>query len=165
MKKLLFILIAGLIVRILWISICPYKPAFDYSEGVRDKKPLIEEDGINIYAKQLTQGKVFEDESGKPQCRRPIGYPIFLGFLYKIFGASHLVLWISNLVFYIFSTLLVYALGERLFNTQTGILAAGIFSFYPNSVYSVAMALDEHLAIFLLLAILLFLTKGAKECC
>ena len=106
---------------------------------------MSEFDIINAHANDLTQGIWFEDGEGNPIGRRPMGYPMFLGLLYSVFGAHNAVAWTSSLILYIATTLLIFGLGKELFSAPIGLIAALFFSIYPDAVLSIKMVTDEHL--------------------
>lgn len=142
---LLVICLAGAVLRIGWISISHYQPAFRWGDAQTIGKNLIEPDNINIHAADLREGVWMRDAEGKPTTRRPIGYPDLLGAFYVLFGANLTVFYGLNFFLFFCTVILIYLLASDLFDRETGIFAALLFSLYPISVYSQSLALDEHL--------------------
>ncbi len=84
--------------------------------------------------------------------------------LYPLFGNSILSLEGMNLIFYLLIILLTYKIGEKCFDTRTGVLAAIIVGLWPSLLLHSSQPLRDTLFIALMLAytILLyaFLDKG-----
>ncbi len=153
-KTLMAIVLIGLALRILWLNFSTYTPKSDWGNP-----PLGENDLLHISAIDINRGVWFVNEDGSPSGRRPIGYPIFLAGLYKLFGIKHQVIWISNLFLFLASIYLIYRLAEFAFSKQTAVLSAFLFAIFPNSIYSVRLPADEHLFLPLWYAGLLLLLK------
>jgi 4-amino-4-deoxy-L-arabinose transferase-like glycosyltransferase len=97
--------------------------------------------------------------------RSPL-YPIFLAVTYKVFGGSNLAVQVVQAILGAITCWLVYAIGQRLFNTSTGILSALIMSVYPPLVYVSGLLMSEQLFIFLLiLSIFLLIRNGRNPSC
>ena len=124
---------------------------------------MLESDITNIQALELTQGVWFYDDQGAPSARRPIGYPLLLGLVYKIFGPFAWAAYGLNLALFSGGLWLVYLLGKIIFDETAGGLGAFFYSVYPVSVYSIKLITDEHLFVplwFLGLYLLLREMKG-----
>ena len=134
------ILILGAGLRLAWLLFSSHTPQFAWNPD-----HMQENDLINIHAIDLTKGVWFVDSDGNPSARRPIGYPMFLGFLYKLFGVHLWVANISNLALFMISAFLIYKIARLLFSERVALLATFLFSIYPTSVYSIALITDEHL--------------------
>ncbi|OGW83095.1 MAG: hypothetical protein A3C47_04730 [Omnitrophica bacterium RIFCSPHIGHO2_02_FULL_51_18] len=149
MRKQLFWVLAvfclGTILRLGWIGICRYEPAFQWSDATEKSKNLIEQDGINIYAASITKGSWFRGAEGEPLARRPVGYPTLLGAVYSVFGTHLTAFHVLNFLLYLATLPILYALAREMFDDLTGLLVVFIFSIYPVSVYGMSLALDEHL--------------------
>ncbi len=137
---LITVIVLGVALRVAWLLFSSHTPQFSWNP-----KHMLENDLINIHAIDLTKGIWFVDELGAPSARRPIGYPMFLGLLYKVFGIHLWVARISNLALFAASVLLIYQIAKLLFSERVGLLAAFLFSIYPTSIYSIALITDEHL--------------------
>ena len=82
-------------------------------------------------ALNIANGNIFGDTT---YFRAPF-YVYCLGLLYAVFGAS---LWIGRLfglVIGIFSILLTYLIGKKVFDHKTGVLAAFIHTVYPITIF------------------------------
>ncbi len=141
----LFILLGGSL-RAGWVTASHYRPAFAWSDAQAPRSQnLIEPDGINIFAAEITEGRWSHGPDGKPNARRPAGYPAFLGGAYALFGKSLAVLYALDMLLFGAAVVLVYLLAAAMFDRVTGLLAALLLAVYPVSVYSFCLALDEHL--------------------
>lgn len=137
---LVSILALGLSLRIGWIQFCSYKPATEWRVG-----HMLESDHINVHALDIPKNIWFINSAGLPSGRRPVGYPVFLGLVYKISGSRLWAAYAANLFLYVAATLLVYAMAKLIFSERTALLSAFLFSIYPISIYSVTLMTDEHL--------------------
>lgn len=138
------LLLAGVFLRLGWLEFSSHQP-----KTTLHSNHVSEADLINVHAIQLTQGIWFQDALGKPSGRRPIGYPLFLGALYKLFGIHLSVVRVAHLIFFLATGILVYLMSRLLFSESAGLLAAGMFVFYPISIYSFNLITDEHLFLFI----------------
>ncbi len=132
--------VLGLALRVLWIGFSSYTPQTAWNE-----KHMLESDLTNVHAIQLTQGIWFHDEQSNPMARRPIGYPMLLGLLYKLFGPYPPVVYALNLTLFALSAWALFAIGKTVFSEQIAALAALLYAVYPVSVYSIKLVTDEHL--------------------
>ncbi len=140
--RLLLILIftLGVVLRIGWLCYSSHEPRMTW-----DERGMAETDLVNIYAIEMTQGTWFEDSEGKPTGRRPIGYPLFLGLLYKIFGVNIWVAWAGNVVLFAVSLFFLHRLTRVVFSEQPALIASFLFAVYPISIFSVKLLTDENL--------------------
>ncbi len=137
---LILILLLGLFARIFWLNFSSHE-----TKSAWGSPNLAENDLINIYAIDITNGKWFLDQDGTPSGRRPIGYPLFLALFYKIFGPN---LWVAdtvNLLLFLVSAYLVFLMTKAIFSEPVALLATLIYCIYPISIYSIALLTDEHL--------------------
>lgn len=130
----------GLGFRILWLFYSSHEPKMAPTGG-----NLLEMDLINLHAIDLKQGRWFLNPDGTPSGRRPLGYPVFLGALYQIFGTHIEVAWISSIVLYVATAILIFLLARAIFREKLALLSTFLFSIYPTSIYSIKMITDEQL--------------------
>ncbi|MDD4013511.1 MAG: glycosyltransferase family 39 protein [Candidatus Omnitrophica bacterium] len=145
-KALILVVLLGLVLRVFWLGFSSHIPKTEW------KMPFIEEDRINMHAIELTKGIWFLEPPGvspdgdrPPSGHRPIGYPMVLGTVYKIFGTNTVNAWVLQLILYAAATCLIFGIARMLFSSRVGIMAALFFSIYPISIYSVKLTCDEHL--------------------
>ena len=155
---LLLIILFGLSLRIFWLRFSSH-----YADMSWQGANIQEDDWINIHAVELTKGIWFCDEHAVPQARRPIGYPMFLGLLYKLFGININVVWIAQLCLYVASAYLIFVISKELFSERVGLMAVFFFSIYPISIYQVKLVTDEHLFLPLWYGGLFLLAKEMKN--
>lgn len=135
---LIILLLLGLVVRIAWLGFSSHEPKFVWTQKA------YENDIINIHAVNITKGIWFEDQDGNPSISRPIGYPMFLGLIYKLFGANIIVTNVTNLLLYLAGAYILFLLTRQLFQERAALVALFLYSVYPISVYSIALVTDEH---------------------
>ncbi|MEK7211495.1 MAG: glycosyltransferase family 39 protein [Patescibacteria group bacterium] len=139
-KRLCFIILLGLILRMAWLGFSSYTPQTAWTHG-----HMLESDITNIHALEMTKGIWFHGMNGEPIARRPIGYPLALGLIYKIFGPHVWAAYLFNVSLYVLTAIFIFLIGRTLFNSRLGLLAVFLFAVYPISIYSVKMMTDEHL--------------------
>jgi len=146
-RTLLIIICAlGLLLRAGWLAYSGHEPKSAWVQGAGGLNGgIIENDIINIHAAEITEGKWFLDENGHPSARRPIGYPVALGLLYKAFGIHASVAWAFHLILYILTLAIIYKMGWLMFDERIGLISAFLFSINPISIYSIKLITDEHL--------------------
>ena len=90
----------------------------------------------------------------------PVGYPAFLGLLYKVTGVSLLAAKLANLTLAIISFWLVYLVVRRTFHNELAARGAVfLLAIYPNNAAYVSLLLTETLYTLLLLAAILCLVS------
>lgn len=89
-------------------------------------------------------------------------YIFFLTGLYRLFGGPAAVRLIQA-VLGAFGCLVMYAIGRRVFNHATGLVAAAILSVYPLVVYLTGLHLTENLFLFVLLIAILQAVRVADH--
>ena len=139
-KKLILVVGLGLALRICWLGYSSHEPKM-----ARGSENLLEMDLIDLSAIDLTHGHWFLNADGTPSGRRPIGYPLFLGGLYKLFGTHLWVPWISNLFLYAVTAGLIFLMTRSIFTERETLLATLAFAVYPTAIYGIKMVMDEHL--------------------
>ncbi|MBI4432096.1 MAG: glycosyltransferase family 39 protein [Candidatus Omnitrophica bacterium] len=137
---LILFLLLGLGLRLGWAAFSSYAPRTEWNQF-----HMIESDNTNMHAIELTKGIWFHDGMGEAVARRPIGYPMFLGLLYKIFGVHFEVIVLSSLFLFAVTFFLVYGITKRVFDQKAALIAGLLYAIHPIAVYSVNMATDEHL--------------------
>jgi len=117
----------------------------------------------------LAQGKGFQvlnpyfsDAMPFYSWRAP-GFPIFLAIIYRLFGHSFFAAKIALALLSALTAVLLYALGKEIFNKKTGILAAGIYTIYPASIFWTGYLAPETLASLLIILLTLFAVKSIKS--
>jgi 4-amino-4-deoxy-L-arabinose transferase-like glycosyltransferase len=91
---------------------------------------------------------------GAPTAITPPLYIFFLAGLYRLFGHPAMVR-LAQVALGAAGCVLLYAIGRRMFNPTTGLVAAALLSVSPVAVYLAGLHLTENLFLPLLLLILL----------
>ena len=82
---------------------------------------------------------------GSPTAYRPPGYPYFLSLFFRLFGDSLTPVRLAQAAFDMVSCLLVFSIGRKLFDDRVGLIAAGIFAFFPMQILYVSIMMTETL--------------------
>jgi len=132
------ILTTSFLVRIAWIGLVPASPVSDFA--------WYHQRGLEIAA-----GKGYQ-VNGTPTAYWPIGYPAFLGLIFRVFGPSLTAAKLANVFLYMGVLLLSYRLASYLFRSDVvGRLTVLFLSFYPNHIAYSSLLSCETLFLFLLL--------------
>ena len=62
---------------------------------------------------------------------RPPGYPVMLGLIMKVFGPHAWIPAVSNIVFYVITSLIVISLARRIAGELPAVIAAALLAFWP----------------------------------
>ena len=121
-------------------------------------------DGIfyHAYGDHIARGWGYVDLDGSPVVRWMPGWPLLLGGLYRLFGTSTLVAMLANAVFDAATAVLVGVLGARLFRRRIGLVAGGLYAFWPGVVFLCATHMSESLFNLLLVGTLLLTTIACE---
>lgn len=111
----------------------------------------------------LTKGS-YVDTEGFPTARRAPLYPLFLAGVYSIFGHSYFWARVIQTILYSFLCIIVFLIGEKLFNKKVALLSSLICVFYPNFIFfsyygGPGFLLSENLFIFLFSLSVLYFVK------
>jgi hypothetical protein len=90
------------------------------------------------------------------------GYVIFLAFLYKLFGHYYAVVWIVQALLHALTALFLFFICLLIFKDSAdkiGLLAMGIYGFWPDLIESTAMLLTEPVFLFFAVLTIYFLIK------
>lgn len=96
--------------------------------------------------------------NGRPSAFHPPLYGFFLAGIYSIFGLNNfLAVRLFQVLLSTFTVYVVYRIGRRVFNEETGIIAAFISAMYPFSLHFTGEIVTETLFVFLWTLSLLYL--------
>ncbi len=127
-------------IRLLLICFVPATDPFSDAAWYLDRATTLAEQGTY-------------SERGIPTAFWPVGYPAFLGLLFKVTGVSLLAAKLANLVLSAISFWLLYFLVRRTFHNELAARGAVLLlAIYPNNAAYVSLLLTETLYTFLLLA-------------
>ena len=125
----------------------------------------VEKDSVRYdnIAWNLVQGKGFSLEPGTPAFLIGPAYPTFLAFIYSIFGHSYSAVLIVQALLSTLTCFMIYLLGKKIVNQKVGLLAALVTGIYPANIITVSMIMTETLFTFLLVVMILLLTKAVEN--
>lgn len=84
-----------------------------------------------------------------------VGFITYIyGVLFAVFGYHPLVLNLINIIFHLFSGILIFKIGREIFDDSTGYIASIIFLFNPILLYYTTIKVAESLYIFFLCLII-----------
>ena len=150
-----FIFIAALAVRILYIFQILQFPLTEYIV----KSNVFDQYTYNTSAIKIISGSWIGSEVfGK----EPL-YPYFLAVIYKIFGYSHISVYIIQALLSSLGALCLCKIAANIFNRITGYIAGFIFAFYSLSIYYDVLILRESLITSLTVFLLYFILKAENE--
>lgn len=128
-----------------------------------DTQPVTDFSWYFDRGQELSTGQGYA-EDGKPTAYWPVGWPAFLGLLFKFFGASVWVGKIANTLLSLVTIPLTYSLGQRLFKSRTTALIGAFFmAVNPAFVAYSGILASEPLFTVLTLAGMLLLVKGEDK--
>jgi 4-amino-4-deoxy-L-arabinose transferase-like glycosyltransferase len=151
---LVAILLCGLVVRLVFL--------FGTAET---QLKIVDEQHYHQLATNLVQGNGFAWGPGQLTSMRPPLYPAVIALIWTVTGTDNLiVVRIVQVALSLFTVVLVYLLGFRLYNREVATVAAGLFCLYPSLVGFNFLILTETLFTFLLcsfvLTVVLLLQTG-----
>ena len=151
-RVLLFIFVIALLFRLLALAFLPERGIAGDSISYHD------------LASRISQGKGYTrtDSPDLPDNRRLPGYPLFLAFVYFFFGQNLLIVKIFQIIIDSFLCILVYALGNQLFNSKVALWSALLVAIYPPYIIFSNFVLSETIYVFLVTATMYFLVKAFK---
>jgi len=148
-KFLLLFLGLGLVLRMLWILLVPTQLYADWK-------------WYDDAAYHLSQVWRYE-ENGVPTAYWPIGYPLFLAVIYRIFGHSYLVVHLISVLLSLCICFLTYVIAKRLVGPVTARLSLVILVLFPGQIFYTNVLSSEILFTTLLLLMILILLKTREQ--
>ncbi len=134
-----FCFILAVILRIVWLLLVD-------SKAVSDSFWYFEK------GTEIASGKGYVI-NGLPTAYYPVGYPVFLAVIFKVFGSQLLAGKIANIVLYTGILYFSYSISKEIFNSVSiGKITLLTLSIYPNHIAYSSILATEILFLFLLLA-------------
>ncbi|UCF05572.1 MAG: glycosyltransferase family 39 protein [bacterium] len=94
----------------------------------------------------------------------PPGYPLFLRFIYHIFGPrNYTAVFVVQGLISTVTVWLIFLAAEKVSNTRSALIAAGVSAIYPNFLVYNLLTMSESLGIFFSVSILLLMVSSAPE--
>ena len=131
---LVLALLLGGLLRILWVLWSPYSPP---AAGTEDYVMI-------RHGRELAEGSGYITTTGLPSADRPIGYALLLAGIFKTVGVNLDVIAALNILCSMVTLWLVYRIGKQIHSEAVGIGAAFLYAFYPTSIFSTPIVLEEH---------------------
>jgi 4-amino-4-deoxy-L-arabinose transferase-like glycosyltransferase len=145
---LVFAIVATFAIRLLWVLLVRPEPVSDFSWYVAS-------------ATAISEGRGYVGQNGSPTAFWPVGYALFLGILFKLFGAQVIVAELANAVLAAGTVALFYPLAQSLSGSTLVARLATLFVLaWPNQIAYTSLASDSVLFEFLLCAVLLVLAQN-----
>ncbi len=116
----------------------------------------------DIIAQNLAAGEGFVDHHGQPTAFRVPLYPLFLAFLYTLFGRSHEIIVLAEALLGTGMVFLLYRIALKLSGLWPAVLSALLTTFYPALTFlyfGPGSLLSETLFLFLLVSVLYSLSR------
>ena len=147
-SKVLFygILVIFTLITLMIIFVFPSTPISDFNT-------------YNNLAQSFSEKLSYVDSEGNPTAYRPMGYPVFLGIFYYIFGYSLIIPKILNILLSVLSIYLVFLISRAIFNDKVALLASLFYSFIPSTLFYINQTNSEILYTALLLLTLYFYVR------
>ena len=132
---LIFLITVG--IRILLILLIQNEQVSDFQE-------------YHDFAKHIAAGDGYI-RNGQPTAWFPVGYPMFLSILYRLFGVHATVGQLANIIISLLIVLSTYCIANRLFSSSVARLSSLILAIWPNfSAYTGLLCSDLLFTAFLI---------------
>jgi len=99
------------------------------------------------------------EENGVPTAYWPIGYPLFLAIIYRLFGHHYWVVQLFNVFLSSGICVFTYLVAKRLLSPASSRLTLVILALFPSQIFFTNILASEILFTFLLLLVIYFLHK------
>ena len=142
------IIILALLLRLGWIVYYPtqlyaesqwyFDKAFDIANG---------------------QGYLYDLVSRKPTAAWPIGYPMFLALLFRLFGPSILIAKLANAALGVLIVYMTYLLAQYIFDHTVAVLSALWIAILPGIIVYSSLVCSDILFMALVMCVLLLMLK------
>ncbi len=100
---------------------------------------------------------------GFQQIVRPPVFYYFLALLFLVFGPHVIVLGYANIAFHVGSIIYLYLIGREIYGRRVGLVAAGIYSFYPPFIMFVQYGYPINMTVLILLIVVWFIVDFNKK--
>lgn len=154
-NPLVAILVLAFLLRILY--------TFGYARGIMGIAPEKEEtDGYHLIAENLYHGHGYKLVLERPPTlERPPGYPVFLYFLFELFGIRYDIVQISHALLGALSCWILFHLGKWIHSQALGLICAFLLAIYPPSIEYSARLYSENFYFPVFLAFAFFFCRSS----
>ncbi len=140
------IALISLILRLVWILKVPTVPVSDFLQYHNGALSIINGTGYRIY--------------GHISSYEPVGYSLFLAFIYSIFGSSFWVAKIANVIISCIGVIFIYLITKKCFTKKYAYICALIYGILPlNIIYTSVISTEIIFTTLYLLLLLLIIKK------
>jgi 4-amino-4-deoxy-L-arabinose transferase-like glycosyltransferase len=143
-------LLSGIFLRMLWIWLVNPNQVSDFLWSENRAESIASGQGYAV--------------NGIPTAYWPVGYPGFLGLVFRVFWPSVILAKLINIAFYMASIVLTYILSVAIFKVESAArIALCILCFYPNHIaYSSFLATEMFFVFLFLLGAVLFIRASGR---
>ncbi|MFI5253127.1 MAG: ArnT family glycosyltransferase [Bacteroidota bacterium] len=132
------VFIVGIATRLFWLLMFHPDPQSDYAFYLQS-------------AESIVSGHGYATSDGSATAYFPIGYPLFLAALFRIFGISVTVVQAANVILSVASLFLAYPIARHLFKSETvGRFFLLLLAIYPNNIAYTSLVAVETFYLFLM---------------
>ncbi len=124
---------------------------------------ILDVDGYVGIARSLLSGQGYALEPGVLTLERSPGFPLWIAFLFLVFGGNPLVVLLGNAVLNVVTGLLLAWLALRLFTRRCALIVLAVWSVYPFAVYYGGWNYLETFLLFLFTALLAAIYKWRES--
>ena len=124
--------------------------------------PRIEELGLQGFLRDFSNPELFNTLSGHTRTH-PAGGVVFLWLVSKVFGYNLLSASLFSIFFTAIVTILIYKLGEHLYDETVALYALLLFLITPNFVMFTGTSMDGPFSVFPILSLYLFYKARERE--
>jgi len=120
------LLTIALVLRILWVSMIPNEQVADFAS-------------YNDIAFSLVRGLGYVSPTGDASAFKPIGYPLFLAGVYRIFGESTFVAKIAQANVSVVLCYLIFIIARSLFGRNLAFIAMTFAVLHPSFIFTTSI--------------------------
>ena len=142
------VFLIGVFLRIAWVILVDTVPVSDYLEYHNSAISIMQGNGYRLF--------------GYTTAFRPIGYPAFLAFLYKLFTPSVIVAKVANIVLSCMSMVFTYLMAKHVLSKKAAVAAMLFMALSPKNIAYTSVMANETLFTALLLALNYLLIRQFK---
>ena len=125
--------------------------------------PLTSDDrDYDAIARSLANGGGFALD-GHPTAFRPPGYPFLLAATYAVFGESKTPMRTLQVIADVFSCLLLFGIGKKMFSEKAGLVAAAMLAVFPIQILYISHLMTETIFTTVLLLIVWMVVHERNE--
>lgn len=161
-KKIFIIVLIALSLRLIFFVL-----EAPWNNQILEEKVLkigTDQRGYHQLAVNFIKFHQFVFKEGLPQdALRTPGYPLFIAFVYSLFGQNPWIVILTQILIDVISSVLLFIIFNNLFNTRIGLISGLIYALDPHIILHSNTFYSETLLNFVLIVFLYFISKFFKE--